>query len=285
MKNKEILEVTPTSALNKIDKSNIATPAVSEPSELIRLAIDKGADLEKLEKLLNIKRAYDADVARKAYHVAMANFKANAPEVVSKNKKVNYATKTGGTVKYNHATLSHIVKSITAELSKNGLSVSWPSKQADGKLTVTCKITHALGHSEDFPLTGPLDESGGKNAIQSLGSTASYLERYTLLMATGLATEDQDDDGKTSQTPIKQSEPINKPELAKPESKPDDKESKYKTMLESFAKAKATLGKDEYKTILGREGYEHSNQISSVVEGNKILDIMRKRAIALKGDK
>ena len=42
---------------------------------------------------------------------------------------------------------------------------------------------------------GP-DGSGGKNAIQAIGSTVSYLERYTLLAATGLATEDQDDDGR-----------------------------------------------------------------------------------------
>lgn len=172
---------------------------VKSPSELIELAIDKGGvDLEKLYKVLEFSREVEKDAARRAYHDAMATFKANAPEVVSKNKKVNYVTKTGGTVKYNHATLSNIVKAITSGLSKNGLSVSWPSKQADGKLTVTCKITHIKGHSEEFSLTGPLDDSGGKNAIQSLGSTASYLERYTLLMATGLATEDQDDDGKTA---------------------------------------------------------------------------------------
>jgi hypothetical protein len=40
------------------------------------------------------------------------------------------------------------------------------------------------------PDTGP-----GRNAIQARGSAKSYLERYTLLAATGTAAADQDNDG------------------------------------------------------------------------------------------
>jgi hypothetical protein len=181
-------------------KNEIIDVEASSISQVIDYGIRTNAPIDQLEKFLLLKERFEAGEARKAYHAAMSEFKAHAPEVVLKNKKVNYVTKTGGTVKYNHATLSSIVRAITAGLSKNGLSVSWPSKQAEGKLTVTCKITHIKGHSEEFSLTGPLDDSGGKNAIQSLGSTASYLERYTLLMATGLATEDMDDDGKATAT-------------------------------------------------------------------------------------
>ena len=42
------------------------------------------------------------------------------------------------------------------------------------------------------------DDSGGKNPIQSIGSTITYLERYTILALTGLATKEQDDDGKSA---------------------------------------------------------------------------------------
>jgi hypothetical protein len=44
------------------------------------------------------------------------------------------------------------------------------------------------------------DASGSKNAIQAIGSTISYLERYTLLALTGLATHDMDDDGQASES-------------------------------------------------------------------------------------
>jgi len=41
------------------------------------------------------------------------------------------------------------------------------------------------------------DMSGGKNAIQAVISAKSYLERHTLLAATGLTTKDiEDDDGR-----------------------------------------------------------------------------------------
>src|SRR5690606_5500273 len=40
------------------------------------------------------------------------------------------------------------------------------------------------------------DSSGSKNAIQAIGSTLTYLQRYTLIQALGLAASD-DDDGQT----------------------------------------------------------------------------------------
>ena len=47
---------------------------------------------------------------------------------------------------------------------------------------------------------GPLDDSGNKNSIQQAGSTATYLQRYTLLPMLGLsaADRDEDDDGSKS---------------------------------------------------------------------------------------
>jgi len=47
-------------------------------------------------------------------------------------------------------------------------------------------------------MSAPNDVSGNKNAIQSIGSTNSYLQRYTLCNAFGISAE-QDNDGQTSQ--------------------------------------------------------------------------------------
>src|SRR5690606_13579685 len=51
-------------------------------------------------------------------------------------------------------------------------------------------------HSEENSLAGPADNSGSKNAIQAIGSTLTYLQRYTLIQALGLAAAD-DDDGRS----------------------------------------------------------------------------------------
>jgi hypothetical protein len=164
---------------------------VREPSAMIELAVSKGADLDKLEKLLTLQERWESGEARKAYHKAMADFKANPPKI-DKDKTVSFKTNAGQTT-YNHATLANVTEKISSELSKYGLSASWETQQ-NGQIVVTCKITHEKGHSEQTSLSAPADVSGSKNPIQAIGSTVTYLERYTLLALTGLATYDQDDD-------------------------------------------------------------------------------------------
>lgn len=176
-----------------MDNNDIVVKENTTPADMIKLAVMGGADLDKLEKLLTIQERWEANEARKAYNKAMADFKTNPPQI-DKDKKVSYST-SKGKVGYSHASLYNVVDKITTELSKHGLSASWKTQQ-NGKIVVTCRITHCLGHSEEVSLSANADDSGAKNSIQAIGSTISYLERYTLLAATGLATYDQDDDGK-----------------------------------------------------------------------------------------
>lgn len=166
---------------------------IASPAEAIRQAVKEGADLDKLEKLLALQERWDANQAKKAYHQAMAQFKANPPKI-EKDKNVAYKE-----VRYSHASLANVCEKVNAELSKHGLSASWIPKQNNEGISITCKITHILGHSEEATLSAPADTSGSKNSIQAIGSTITYLQRYTLFSATGLAANDQDDDGKASE--------------------------------------------------------------------------------------
>lgn len=167
----------------------IDAPAVEiRPMEVLQLAIQQGADVDKLAKLLELQERWEAGQARKAFTAAMARFKAHPPEI-SKNKHVKF-----GATTYNHATLDHVTEQVTKALSAVGISHKWEVDQQNG-ISVTCVLTHELGHSERTTLSAGADTSGSKNAIQAIGSTVTYLERYTLLAATGLAASDQDDDG------------------------------------------------------------------------------------------
>ena len=191
-----------------MDKQDIVVREGSSPAEMIRMAVLGGADLDKLEKLLTLQERWEANEAKKAYHKAMADFKANPPKI-DKDKKVGYSTQKGN-VGYSHASLANVTDKISTELSKHGLSASWTTKQ-NGQVTVTCKITHVKGHSEETTLSAPSDMTGSKNAIQAIGSTITYLERYTILALTGLATHDMDDDGQVSGKPE-----VSMPEAVKP---------------------------------------------------------------------
>lgn len=162
-----------------------------------RAATDPNFDTDRLMRLLELKERYDATEARKAFTVAMAAFKADPPKIV-KNKHVAYRNNKGGVTEYDHATHSEVTEKIAAGLGAHGLSHRWNVEQSDGRIRVTCIITHSLGHSEQVALTATADDSGSKNAIQAVGSTITYLQRYTLLAATGLTSADMDhadDDG------------------------------------------------------------------------------------------
>jgi hypothetical protein len=160
------------------------------PMRLIELAMAQNADVDKLEKLMVLQLRWEANESKKAFVAAMNAFKANAPEIL-KNKHVAYKD-----VAYDHATLDHVCKAATLALSKHGLSHRWTITQDQGLIRVTCVLTHELGHSEETTLTAGPDVTGSKNAIQAIGSAVSYLQRYTLLAATGLAAANSDNDGQ-----------------------------------------------------------------------------------------
>lgn len=166
------------------------------PVDLLQIAVSQNADLDKLEKLMALQERWEANEARKAYHKAMSVFKADPPKI-EKDRHVSYQTAKGKT-EYDHASLANVTATINAALSANGLTASWETKQTEKSITVICRITHILGHSESTALSSPPDESGGKNSIQAIGSTVSYLQRYTILSLCGLATSDQDDDGSAN---------------------------------------------------------------------------------------
>lgn len=171
----------------------VPAPAQKTPMELMQIIIERGTDLEQLDKLMDLQERWEKSQAKKAYTVALAKFKADPPSVI-KNRKADFPTKAGRT-EYEYATLAHVVATVAPSLSDYGLSHSWSVEQKDGRVAVTCTLTHEQGHSETVTLAGPIDESGSKNPIQAIGSTVSYLERYTFLAITGLAASDMDSDG------------------------------------------------------------------------------------------
>jgi hypothetical protein len=169
------------------------TPVAITPMQMLQIAVERGSDIAMLEKLMGLQERHEATEARKEFVSALNAFKADAPTVM-KNKSAAFGGK-GGTA-YGYVTLDVLCDVIGRALSEHGLSHRWEVTQADNKIRVTCILTHVRGHSERIQLEAGADTSGSKNNIQAIGSTVTYLERYTLLAATGLAARNQDDDGR-----------------------------------------------------------------------------------------
>jgi hypothetical protein len=172
-----------------------AVPESSTPAELLRIAVSQGAALDRISQLMDLQERWERSEAKKAYVVAMNSFKANPP-LITKNEIAEFIGKNGEIVEWEYSTLDHIHDAVLSELSRHGISHRWIVEQPKPEtVRVTCILTHKLGHSEQTTLEGPVDHSGSKNAIQAIGSSAKYLERYTLMAATGLADKSPDTDG------------------------------------------------------------------------------------------
>ncbi len=188
-----------------IDMEQPATPVasttttamtVTNPAELLALAVSRGANIDQLERLMALQERWEANEARKAFVQAMADFKSEPLEIF-KRKQVGYKTKEGDFVGYSHAELSDVADVVVPAMARHGLTHRWAVQQADGRVIVTCEVTHRAGHRESVTMDAAPDNSGKKNAIQQVASAITYMQRYTLLAACGLATkaDNPDDDG------------------------------------------------------------------------------------------
>lgn len=177
------------------DDMGTPLPTTTEPSGLLALAIEQNASVESLEKLLALQERWDREQARKAYYAARTQFQAMQPPI-AKSKQISF-----NRTEYSYAPLGEIAEQIRETLAACGLSYRFEQNHTDG-ITVTCIVSHVDGHSESTAMDGPPDTSGSKNSIQSIGSTVTYLQRYTLISALGLTTADQDTDGIVPDEPI-----------------------------------------------------------------------------------
>jgi len=173
--------------------------AATTPTDLLAMAIQQGAGLDQLEKLMVLKERFDANEARKAYAQAVSAFKANPPRVGRDKENKQYGSR--------YSSLSNLVNTVNVALSKHGLSARWDVDQSE-QIKVTCILSHTLGHSESVSLRGPADTSGAKNNLQQIKSTLTYLKGATFEAVTGIATDEGnlDDDGYAGGQPMDQRE-------------------------------------------------------------------------------
>ena len=171
-----------------------STVVMAEPHmRLIEIAVSGGADIEKIEKLMNLQERYEAAQAKKEFNKAMAVFQGELP-VIEKLGIVDFESSKGRTY-YNYAKLEDIAKAIRPALKSADLAYRFAQKQDAGLMSVRCIVTHKDGHSEFSEISSSLDTTGGKDALKSIASTISYLKRYTLTGVLGVVVGGEDDDG------------------------------------------------------------------------------------------
>jgi hypothetical protein len=170
--------------------SEVIVNEKESPSSLIAQAVQNGASIETLERLMALEERWQSKIAQKAFFESLSTFQNKCPDL-RKTKQVSF-----GDTKYSYAPLADIDRQIKPMLKDSGFSKRWEIQDDGDKIKVTCIITHELGHSERTTMEANPDTSGKKNAIQARGSAIEYMKRYTLLGSLGITTADSDIDGR-----------------------------------------------------------------------------------------
>lgn len=144
--------------------------------------------VEKLEQMFALHQKVQAEAARRAYLAALAALQSELPAAAKGGKGHNGKT---------YARYEDVAEALRIPFATHGFSHWFGIDQTGDKTKITTFLGHAAGHVESTDLVLPLDTSGGKTPMHSLGSTVSYGKRYGLLTVTGIATTD-DDDGKAA---------------------------------------------------------------------------------------
>jgi hypothetical protein len=165
-----------------------------------RLATNPQLNIEVFDRLLKARREEEDRAAQRAFNVAMSEAKGEISPIL-KTRDVDYPSKKegGSRTKYKYEAFADVARVVDPVFAQHGLSYRFRISQKVDLVTVTCIVSHALGYSEETaPLETKVDPgSTGMSMVQALGSVLTYLQRYSLRAAIGLAAA-IDDDGRAA---------------------------------------------------------------------------------------
>lgn len=173
---------------------------VSQGSSMLalieRAATNPDVDVEKLERLWQMKKEFDAKQAEMAYNAAFSKMQGDLPEITE-----------GGAIRHSGKLISQYARwdedinpVIKPILARHGFALSFRTDTKD-HVVVEAVLAHSDGHSERTSMHLPTDTSGSKNNVQAVASSVSYGKRYTAGALLNLTTGGMDDDGNKAGAP------------------------------------------------------------------------------------
>ena len=170
------------------------------PDNMLMVAVQSNRSIEEISKFMELYEKWEKEKTRKAFMSDKAKFQREAKSV-TKNKDADFGETRSGKegAKYKFSSLGNTGDEIREPLHGNNFTYDWDVEQVYEKdiekIKVTCILTHADGFEKKVTVKAPDDRSGGKNAVQGIGSTLTYLKRQTLELVVGITLIDDDDDG------------------------------------------------------------------------------------------
>ena len=164
-----------------------------------RLATNPALNVEVFDRLLAARRSEEDRAAERAFNAAMSQAKGQLAPVL-KTRDVDFQSNKPGAArtKYKYESFADVARVVDPVFAAHGLAYRFAVAQGGDLVKVTCIVSHADGYSERVTLESKADPgSTGMSWVQALGSALSYLQRYSLRAAIGLAAG-IDDDGRAA---------------------------------------------------------------------------------------
>jgi hypothetical protein len=155
-----------------------------------RVAMNPDADMDKLERLLDMQERVLVRNAMVAFNAAMADMQSDIP-TIEKNGEISV----NQTVRSKYARFEDIMRVVKPVMQAHGFAITFRTNTENNMVKVTGVLMHKDGHREETDMVLPVDSSGSKNTVQAIGSSTAYGKRYVLCALLNIATGDEDDDG------------------------------------------------------------------------------------------
>jgi hypothetical protein len=167
-----------------------------------RVALDPGADAEKLERMMAMYETLKAKEAELAYNAAKGRIlkKLAGIKIVKSRSVLNgingAVPQKGAPEPFKYAPLEEIDKHLRPLLAEEEMDLSYSDEPSGGAIRIRGRLKHLpSGYYEDSFMSAPPDTTGGKSNVQAVGSTNSYLRRYVACNIFNIVVVGDDDDG------------------------------------------------------------------------------------------
>jgi hypothetical protein len=176
-----------------------APPAVAlapaTPEAMLMMAIERGANIETLERIMAMGEKLRKEAAERAFFDALAAAQGEFPPI-EKTRVVEG--------RYKYASLDDLMDRITPVLQKHRLSTSFERAFVSNEAGLITAVSSALvvrhgdGHSHTFaPVVMPTDGAARMNKTQQVGCAMTYADRYAYQGGLGFRPCDEDTDANT----------------------------------------------------------------------------------------
>lgn len=126
-----------------------------------------------------------------------AQFNKAKVEAINKMPQIFQAGEGHHKIKY--AKFEDLHRRVRPILDDHNLTISFDIDNQNGLVAVTPILEHQNGQSQrGGTMVAPADNSGSKNPVQAVGSTASYLKRHSMKAMLNIIEGGEDDDGQGS---------------------------------------------------------------------------------------